>query len=201
VIHEGESARLGVGQLVTRGALQEMLLSVAGTVPLEILPERVLVRTAHTLVWWMSASQRTMFFSDRGGDRTLRSLNGKPYPHPPLVFKASGLSLSVRALQENKRPTADTTMHVAPYWNCDAKGIVCTGSMKVPAEKSLVAIDAWEKAFFGSEFSHDRGALSRHPRGLLALWKSLRGKATFPERYLLPVKETLADFVNSNERR
>jgi PRTRC genetic system protein B len=99
VIHEGESARLGVGQLVTRSALHEILRSVGGTVPLEILPERVLVRTAHTLVWWMSASRRTMFFSDRGGDPTLRTLNGKRYPHPPLVFKASSLSLSVRALQ------------------------------------------------------------------------------------------------------
>ncbi len=199
VIHEDGSARLGQGQLVTRGALHDILRSVGGAVPLEILPERVLVRTADTLVWWMPANQRTMFFSDRGGDQALLALNGKRYPHPPLVFRASGRGLSVRALRNNQRPTANAVMCVAPYLNCDPTGDVCLGNMKVPEEKSLMAIDGWEEAFFRSEFSHERGALSRHPRGLVALWKSLRNKTTFPSRYLLSVKQTLADFVNPHE--
>jgi PRTRC genetic system protein B len=201
VIHEGDSARLGEGRLVTRSALLAMIRDTGESVEAEILPERVLVRTADTLVWWMPASNRIMFFSDRGGDTALRALNGKRYPHPALVFKASGSALSVRALDENKRPTAKTVMYVAPYWNCSATGSVCIGSMKVPRQKSVRAIDAWEDAFFGSEFSHANGAGSQHPGGLVALWKGLRGKSKFSTRYLLPVKETLSDFVNLDERR
>jgi hypothetical protein len=31
-----------------------------------------------------------MFFSDRGADPALKNMNGKLYPHPPLLFKACG---------------------------------------------------------------------------------------------------------------
>jgi PRTRC genetic system protein B len=135
VIHERDSARLGEGRLVTRSASHDIIRNTGESVEAEILPERLLVRTADTLVWWMPVSKRIMFFSDRGGDAALRALNGKRYPHPALVFKASGSALSVRALHENKRPTPKTIMHVAPYWNCSADGSVCIGSMKVPPTK------------------------------------------------------------------
>src|SRR4030095_16228286 len=75
VIHDGDDARLGEGQLVTQDALRDIMRSLGGSVPVEILPERILVRTAETLVWWMPATKRVMFFSDRGGDAALRSLN------------------------------------------------------------------------------------------------------------------------------
>ena len=64
---------------------------------------------------------RVLFFSDRGGDATLSAMNGKQYPQPPLVFKASGSRLWVRALKADQRPEASTVMHIAPYWNCDAQ--------------------------------------------------------------------------------
>jgi PRTRC genetic system protein B len=201
VVHEGENARLAAGQLVTPDMLVELMASLGRSVPVEILPERVLVRTADTLLWWVPASVRVMFFSDRGGDPTLVALNGKKYPHPPLVFKASGSRLWVRALKDNRRPDGSSSMHIAPYWNCDERGGVCTGTMRIPREKSVAATWTWEQSFFQSEFTHALGAQkrTRHPKGVLALWKSVQGKNTFPARYLLPVNETLADFVNPNE--
>lgn len=189
------------GQLLTQDALLNLMRNLGQSVAAEILPERVLVRTADTIVWWMPAAIQTMFFSDRGGDVTLATMNGKQYPHPPLVFKASGSSLSVKALIENKRPCPKTIMHAAPYWNCDENGVVCVGSMKIPSEKSVSAIEGWETAFFRSEFSHANGARTKHPGGVVALWKSLQGKPRFPARYLLPVKQTLSDFVNPNDRK
>jgi PRTRC genetic system protein B len=149
----------------------------------------------------MPASIRVVFFSDHGGDTTLAAMNGKQYPHPPLIFKVSGSHLSVRALAENKRPNTKTVMQMAPYWNCAENGVVCTGSMRIPREKSVSAIEGWETAFFRSEFTHANGTRTRHPKGLVALWKSLQGKETFPARYLLPVKQTLSDFVNPNDRQ
>jgi PRTRC genetic system protein B len=202
VVHKGENARLAAGQLVTPDLLAQIMAGLGRSVPLEILPERVLVRTTDTIVWWMPARMRGLFFSDRGGDVTLSAMNGKHYPQPPLVFKVSGSRLWVRALRASKRPGATTVMHIAPYWNCDDRGSVCTGTMRIPREQSVLAIHAWETAFFQSEFSHagaGRQKPTTHPYGIVGLWKSLQSQQTFPVRYLVPLKETLATFVNPHE--
>jgi hypothetical protein len=73
--------------------------------------------------------------------------------------------------------------------------------MRIPREKTVAAIDSWEDAFFQSEFTHAAG-VRRHTkfrRGLLAMWKSLEGKKRFPAQYLVPTKQTLAEFVNDHD--
>jgi PRTRC genetic system protein B len=203
VIHEGEDARLSAGQLVTPQMLTELMSGLGQRLPMEILPERVLVRTADTIVWWTPFQQRTMFFSDRGDDAALKKLNGRRYPHPALLFKASGSNLWVRALDASERPTAMSWLYTAPYWNCSADGLVCTGTMKIPREKSVEAIERWEEAFFRSEFTHAGGARrhTTYPGGFLAMWQSLVGKDRFPFSNLVKLKETLAEFVNNHDRK
>jgi len=181
--------------------LIDLTVSLGQSVPIEILPERVIVRTLNTIVWWTPAGERIMFFSDRGDDAVLKKMNGKRYPHPPLLFKTSGAHLSVRALRENKRPTSDTKLCTAPYWNCYENGVVCTGTMRIPREKSVAAIEAWEESFFQSEFTHGTGVHNHvsYPGGFLAMWKFLEGKRNFPARSLVEAKQTLAEFVNSDD--
>lgn len=142
-----------------------------------------------------------MFFSDRGGDNTLRDLNAKSYPHPALVFKASGTHLWVRALAESKRPIAQTRVHVAPYWNCYDDGSVCTGSMKIPRVKTVESISSWERSFFQSEFTHAIGTRKQveFPGGLLPMWKTLAGRKRFPGRYLVTANQTLDAFVTNHD--
>ena len=201
VVHEGEEARLGTGHLVTPQILTQLMNDLGQSTPREILPERVLVRTAETIVWWMPAGQAVMYFSDRGGDVTLRKLNGKRYPHPPLLFKVTGSNLWIRALGANQRPTEKSHLYLAPYWNCYDNGSVCTGTMKIPGEKSITAIEGWEQSFFRSEFTHAGGAGKRttYPRGLLALWQTLQGKQRFPVGYLVKVKQIVGEFVSNHE--
>jgi PRTRC genetic system protein B len=201
VIHDDDGVRLAEGQLVTPKMLIDLMVSLGQSVPIEILPERVIARTLESIVWWTPARERIMFFSDRGDDAALKKMNGKRYPHPPLLFKTTGPHVSVRALLENKRPKSESKLYIAPYWNCYENGIVCTGTMKIPREKSVAAIEAWEESFFQSEFTHGAGVrnLVRYPGGFLAMWKSLDGKKNFPNRYLAEAKETLAEFVNSND--
>ena len=86
VIHEGDVARLAEGQLMTPQMLVDLMSGLGRSVPAEILPERVLVRTAEMIVWWSPAGERNMFFSDHSGDPALKEMNGKIYPQPPLVF-------------------------------------------------------------------------------------------------------------------
>lgn len=181
--------------------LIDLMVNLGQSVPIEILPERVIVRTQDTIVWWTPARERTMFFSDRGDDVVLKKMNGKRYPHPPLLFKTSGTHLSVRALLENQRPKSGTKLYTAPYWNCYENGIVCTGTMKIPREKSVAAIEAWEESFFQSEFTHGAGVRNQvgYPGGFLAMWKFLEAKKKFPGRYLVEAKQTLAEFVKSDD--
>jgi PRTRC genetic system protein B len=201
VIHEGDEARLAEGQLVTPQMLIDLMAGLGRSIPMEILPERVLVRTPEVIVWWSRAQQHRMFFSDRGGDAALKRMNGRMYAHPPLLFKASGSHLWIRALASNERPNADTNLYMAPYWNCYDNGVVCTGSMKIPREKSVAQIGAWEQSFFQSEFTHAGGVRkhTRYPGGFLAMWQSLEGATNFPSSYLVNVKQTLGEFVSNHD--
>jgi PRTRC genetic system protein B len=201
VIHDGDAARLAEGQLMTPQMLIDLMAGLGRAVPAEILPARVLVRTAEMIVWWSPTRERTMFFSDRDNDHVLKSMNGKLYPHPPLLFKASGSHLWVRALAKDERPKADTRMYMAPYWNSYDNGVCCTGSMKIPQEKSVTTIDLWEESFFQSEFTHASGVRNhvRFRGGFLAMWRSLAGQKVFPEKYLVKLPQTLAEFVRNND--
>ena len=201
VLHDNDGARLGEGQLATPQMLIDLMVQLGKSVPAEILPECVLVRTPEMIVWWAPACERVMFFSDKGGDDALQKLNAKRYPHPALVFKACGTQLWVRALAESKRPTAKTKLHVAPYWNCYDDGNVCTGSMRIPREKSVEAINSWERSFFQSEFTHAAGSRKHieFPGGLLAMWKTLAGEKRFLSRYLVQANQTLAAFVTNHD--
>jgi PRTRC genetic system protein B len=61
--------------------------------------------------------------------------------------------LRIRALVENKRPTADTKLAVAPFWNLSHDGSVCTGSMRRPDSASVAAIASWEQGFYQSNYA------------------------------------------------
>jgi PRTRC genetic system protein B len=201
VIHEAEGVRMAEGRLLTPQMLVSLIAGLGHSLPVEILPERLLVRTETALVWWRPAQQARLFFSQTSADPMLKKLNGKLFPHPPLVFKAAGKHLWVRALYRNERPTAETRLYVAPYWNCYDNAAVCTGSMRLPEERSVSVIGQWEESFFRSEFTHGAGVRrhTRHQDGLVRMWHSLAGKNKFPAQYLVRSRQNLAEFVTSDD--
>jgi PRTRC genetic system protein B len=191
-----EAPYLCAGQSVTTGFLETLAKGLGASVGAEVLPEHVLARTPELIAWWSRAQPRLMFFSD--GNDEAQKLNGKMFPHPALVFVIHGRELFVRALAGNCRPTADTRLKNAPYWNTDSAGRVCLGSMRVPDEASVGSLSSWENAYFASEFTHPSGAvrLTTHPGGFLGLWSSLaRRKRDFPVKFLADSKQTLQEFV------
>lgn len=190
-----QASYLGAGQSVTIGFLESLAESLGASMAAEILPDHVLARTPELIAWWTTRKTRLMFFGD--GDAKARDLNGKMFPHPALVFMIRGRELFVRALGENCRPKADTCLKNAPYWNTDAKGRVCLGSMRVPDEVSASFLQGWEQAYFASQFTHPSGAvrLTTHPGGFLGLWLSLAGKHCFPLKFLADSRQTLRQFI------
>ena len=197
---DGGAPYLDAGQPLTIDFLKQLAKALGRTTPCEILPRNVLVYTPDMLVWWCRRQRRAMFY---GGSSDGRTLSGKVFPQPPLVFKVCGSELSVRALTENRRPRPETTLMVAPYWNCDRHGgRVCQGSMRVPGSLCLAARQEWENAFFQSEFTHAAlGAqLTTHPEGYLGLWRDLTGsEGEFPVELLINSGESLRSFVHARE--
>src|ERR1019366_5744284 len=80
----------------------------------------------------------------------------------------------IRALAESRRPERGTALFHASFWNVYLDGKVCHGTMRVPQDFSMESLPGWEKAFFGSNFSHTmRDEVCLHPAGSTGLWKQL----------------------------
>jgi PRTRC genetic system protein B len=193
--HKVENGQLGPAKPLTAKFIESLAQSAGQTIALEILPENVLVRTADTIVWWTPPQLRPMFFT---GTREVEvaHLNGKTYPHPPLVWMATDGQLYVRALLDNERPGAGTHLYVAPYWNVSDAGLICLGSMMRPDTHSTAAIKQWEDSFFASQFTHPNATKLVEWAGGYEDFMTFNalGKL-FPSLHLIQTNHTLGQFI------
>ncbi len=197
---DGGAPYLGPGRPLSEDFLRTLAEGLGRHARAEVLPENVLARTPEMIAWWSPAQHRRMFFPTRTEE--LARLNGRRFPHPPLVFKLRGRQLLVRALAENVRPTEKTRLMTAPYWNTNERGLVCLGTTRVPPDGSVAAIDGWERGFFESEFTHAYGGarMTKYRGGVLALWKCLADSPRpFPVEHLTNARQTLRALVEDPE--
>lgn len=187
---------LGEGQPVSRQFLDQLSRNLQSELPPAWLPEHVLIWSQRLVAWWEPARRRPMFFSPESDGKTL---DGKLYPHPPLLFAVRDRQLFVWALAEDARPRPTTKLLQAPYWNTSADGAVCHGSMATPRQIEAEQLAQWSEAYFGSRFTHSNlgRTICCHPEGFLGLWRDLAGRKRFPLEYLIPQK-TLRETLCSN---
>ncbi len=197
-LHKDAPPTLEPAQPLTLGFVESLVRSLSGASSAEVLPENVLARSERLLVWWTPACRRQMFYEN--AEEKAAELNGRTFPQPPLVWRVENGDLKIRALGENKRPTAVTTLAVAPFWNLSDNGRVCTGSMRRPDNATVAAIQDWERGFYESAFTHANvGRLTRHAGGFERLWSELAGKRKpFPAATLIRLPQTLAEFVRGD---
>ena len=186
---------LGPAQPLTTAFVEDLAESLSGGAVAELLPENVLAKSDRMIAWWTPRRMRRMFFENAEGKA--QQLNGKMFPQPALVWRVAQGDLKVRALCDNKRPNAKTTLAVAPFWNLSDDGRVCLGSMRSPESASVTSIEAWEQGFYESAFTHANvGRLTRHERGHDGLWAELAGRRrAFPTDALIRLPQTLAEFI------
>jgi PRTRC genetic system protein B len=196
----GERPRIQAGVPVTRSALLDTLASLSAHDSFGFLPENLLSVGNGYMVWWSKPQERTMYFR---ADAPLGERCGVT-PHPALVFATYGNNQwAVFAVKGDARPTPDTPLYQAPYFNVYSDGRICTGNVALPNASSVERIAAYEKAFFGSYFTHpnvrEKGKLTRYKRGAYSLWKALLdGKEkTFPQDSLVPVDLTAGKLVEN----
>jgi PRTRC genetic system protein B len=200
--NEPQSPQLGPGSLLTTAFLRALCRGLEGEAKPTILPENVLAYSSDLLIWWTPPRVHAMFFSDGAEDRA--AINGRICPHPPLVWKVHRGCLYLRALQESARPTAESPLMVAPYWNTEVKrGDVCEGDMPRPRQTDVTTMLEWEEGFFNSRFSHPSGlgTLTSHAGGFISLWTELIDAPQFPAHYLTPANQTLEQFAQDGRSK
>ncbi|MRV70599.1 PRTRC system protein B [Duganella sp. FT92W] len=159
------------------------------------LPANVLYAQADLLMWWQPACRRHIAFQCSADTLGVR---GGVVPHPALLFCAGRHGWRVWALSDDVRPTPETALYQAPYFNVNREGQVCTGTAAVPRGIAIEQIDEWEDVFFRSQFTHPSAPkLVSHRRGAFAFWRAmLNGRyKTFPQHLLVPLKRTLGEQV------
>jgi len=191
---------LGPAQPLTMTFVESLVRSLHGSSTAEVLPENILAKTDRMIAWWTPQKRRQMFYQNSEG--RLGALNGSTFSQPPLIWRADGGDLMIRALLENKRPDGTTKLAVAPFWNLSDDGRVCTGSMRRPDGSSVATIPAWERGVYESAFTHSNvGRLTRHEGGFEGLWTGLANKRKpFPRETLIVLPQTLTQFVRGERR-
>ena len=78
---------LGEATPVSTEFVRQLSEGLGTPLPVEILPENVLVRTSETMAWWTPTRRRTMFFANH--DPAAARLNGQAFSQPPLVWQVT----------------------------------------------------------------------------------------------------------------
>ncbi|RYJ51409.1 PRTRC system protein B, partial [Flavobacterium petrolei] len=137
-------------------------------------------------------------------EQQLYFVNGLGMPNgkasvPSMLWYASKNSLAVFALTTDRRPTENTPLYFAPFFNIYEDGKVCMGTVSIDIKNSASVeefTDAWEDYFFNSYFSHLLGKQNPIKGNCVSLWKKLieTGEA-FPKDVLKKNNKTLKNLL------
>lgn len=179
IMSDSGRAYIGAGKPVTKETLQTMMDVVAESDKqtffsiTDIVPTNLLIidqRAGRKVVaWWKPAQRQTLL---------MKGKNALTCWVPPMVFIVRNNRMAVAALNKNKRPTINARLFHAPFFNVYNDMKVCLGNVKAPKTSGDIRelIEAWEKAFWKSEFTDSvTGAYNKSD---LARWwrKKRRGR-------------------------
>src|SRR5690554_1595020 len=146
-----------------------------------------------SVVWYTKAQERQLYFVDNLGIP-----NGVARV-PAMLWIANKSSLSVFALTTNRRPTAETSLCYAPFFNVYEDGAVCMGTVDINIKNSASVEEfttAWEDYFFNSYFSHLLRSYNPIKGNCVNLWKKLtKTGEIFPMDVLKKNNKTLKNLL------
>lgn len=164
--------------------------------PRGLLPPTVLYvnpTEGGTVIWYTKEARRYLHFTDGLG------IPCGEAPLPPLLWVAGKDGLHIFALKARNRPTADTPLYHAPFFNVYPDGRVCMGNVSVEADRATCLEDYiahWEKAFFHSRFAHTFAGHYPVQGNIVSLWNGLMGQqGNFPKGVLKPHTLTLKEIL------
>lgn len=184
---------LGAGVILTPEDMDAMAKVLAGQ-GMQLTGPATLAVGIQSVAWWVPPSQRPLLF-DAKYDQTksVAKLSGVPVPLPGLVMIASPNSLKVFAVLGSARPTGESTLYHAPFWNMFSSGEMCRGTVKYPSSCTPESQSEWETCFFQSVFTGpSRTDKYMHwGKSYEELLQAAIKQGAFPEDTLMPLGETL----------
>lgn len=173
--------------------------------PVRWIEDTRLAEGADRLIWWTPAGNRSMFFKQSHTSKA--SFEGHAVcPVPALVWMTiDGQDLYVYAMKGAARPTPETKLYQAPFFNVWGNGQVCVGNANKPTQDSAFETRAWEEMFFGSSFTHpnftqkNRLVKGEDP---VSFWKAQVEKPgrRFPASRLAAIGLRVGDLIEVNTR-
>lgn len=191
------------GTLLGTLALRRLATALMPEQRLHFIDPTILAEGTGCLLWWRPPAKARVWFNTKDELGTRSAVT----PHPGLVFAATHRIWSMWAVQGSERPTPDTPLFQAPYYNVDKNGSICAGNADVPKGFDPSVAPKYEAAFWNSRFTHVNvklaGELTQWKGGPMKLWKHLLDDQPnrFPEKALVPRKITLADLVAALARK
>lgn len=176
IMQDAGRAFIGAGKPVTKETLQTMMDVVAESDKQTfysvsaIMPTNLLIfdqrAGRNVIAWWKPAQRQTLLIKNKPSITCWV---------PPLVFIVRNNRLAVAALTRSRRPTINSRLHHAPFFNVYNDMRVCLGNVKPPITSGDITelMTAWEKAFWQSEFTDTvTGAYNR--KDLRTWWRTKR---------------------------
>ena len=164
--------------------------------PKGILPTHVLhINPSEngSVLWFTKSMKRQLFFTEN-----LEIPNGIAEV-PAMLWSANKRSLKIYALANNRRPSENTPLFFAPFFNVYENGNVCMGTVDVHIQNSTSLeefIKMWEDYFFNSYFSHLMNEHNPVKGNCVNLWKSLINvDKPFPKEALKKANRTLKNLL------
>jgi PRTRC genetic system protein B len=184
-------------------AMSRAIAAKLGTARMQggFLPANVLMVDGEHLVWHEPPMMRHLAFkaSTQFPERSLGTGAGKA-PTPGTIFVAGPGAWAVFAYKGTQRPTPDTPLFQAPFYNVDKQGSICVGNVKAPNSTTAERITAWNDAFFRTYFAHaNYDGVVDYAGDVTGLWRDLldgKHRDAFPEQVLMPHRWTLADLLH-----
>jgi PRTRC genetic system protein B len=119
---------------------------------------------------------------------------------PPLVWIATASDLHLYALKTDSRPTGDTPLFYAPFFNIHPGGMVCMGTVDIDIDEDCNLVDfmnQWEEYFWASYFTHSIGGAVAITGNIVSLWQELTRdpQKPFPLEVLKKNGKTINDLI------
>ncbi|SDE86358.1 PRTRC system protein B [Mucilaginibacter pineti] len=164
--------------------------------PNGLLPKNVLYISPESngfVIWQTPPQQVNLFFTDG------LTITDGLYPLPSLIWKAGKDKLYIYAVADGKEATLECQLYRAPFFNIHENGLVCMGNVDI----NIIAVgcledfmEAWQRYFFNSRFSHLIGNESPVKGNIVQLYKSLADtNKKFPQKNLIKSTYSLKKLI------
>ena len=176
-LHKINDSVIQIGDYVSGQVAKDMIFeattSATGYESEQLMPQNLLLDNTQNLIWYTKA-QRKVLHVRHGNNNSHQMVN-----YPALLFIAHKDARRVRvfALGTSARPTLNSKLYHAPFFNLDGSGNLCLGTASLPSAISMKTLSGVESAFFDANGTHtnhkktlSRACLKKHG-SLFSYWK------------------------------